>query len=424
MLDRKVGPKRNSLGEIRLQQPTSETLDSGCVYHVMSQEDCKVTKIELEFDAGTKYQEKSLVASMVNNILLEGTANRSAFEIASFFDSHGAFIDSSCNADKGSIVLHCLEKSVPELVPYVYELVQTATFPKEEIKNYLDVFSQKNTVNQGKVAWVARNEFTEILLGKDNSYCWKLTEAHFKEIDRTDLVEFYEKQYKNSTFQIYLSGKVSPKVIEAVKLTFSGKVRNANSFTTNMEIVANDSDIVVIEKESSVQSAIRLGLTIINRRHEDFAALFIANTILGGYFGSRLMSNIREDKGYTYGIGSGVIHLNELSYFMISTEVGSDFTKKTLAEIEFEMNHLQQEFVSSDELELVKNYILGNIMKGFDGSFSAMERFQMLNNHGLDYSYYENLILKIKQVTPQQIKEVAKQYLNYNALKKVIVGKL
>jgi zinc protease len=317
-----------------------------------------------------------------------------------------------------------LEKSVPELVPYVYELVQTATFPKEEIKNYLDVFSQKNTVNQGKVAWVARNEFTEILLGKDNSYCWKLTEAHFKEIDRIDLVEFYEKQYKNSTFQIYVSGKVSSKVIEAVKLTFSGKVRNANSFKTNTEVVANDSDMVVIEKGSSVQSAIRLGSTTINRRHKDFAALFIANTILGGYFGSRLMSNIREDKGYTYGIGSGVIHLNELSYFVISTEVGSDFTKKTLDEIEFEMNQLQQELVSSDELELVKNYILGNIMKGFDGSFSAMERFQMLNNHGLDYSYYENLIQKIKQVTPQQIKEVAKQYLKFNSLKKIIVGKL
>ena len=136
------------------------------------------------------------------------------------------------------------------------------------------------------------------------------------------------------------------------------------------------------------------------------------------------MSNIREDKGYTYGIGSGVIHLEGLSYFIVSTEVGAEVTAATLKEIEFEMNQLRNVLVSKEELKLVKNYILGNIMKGFDGYFSAMARFQMLNHQGLGYDYYQNLIQEIKTMKAEKIQAVARTHMNYATLKKIVVGKL
>ena len=142
------------------------------------------------------------------------------------------------------------------------------------------------------------------------------------------------------------------------------------------------------------------------------------------YLWQILMSNIREDKGYTYGIGSGVIHLEKLSYFIVSTEVGAEVTASTLKEIEFEMNKLHNVLVSQDELKLVKNYILGNIMKGFDGSFNAMARFQMLNNQGLSYGYYENLIQEIKEMNVEKIQAAAQNFMDYSALKKIVVGKL
>ena len=242
---------------------------------------------------------------------------------------------------------------------------------------------------------------------------------------REDLVSFYNEKYKSAAYQIYLSGKVTDDVLNTVREVFNQPfVESKESFESILPEEPSSSEMKLIEKKDSIQSAIRLGAVTINRRHPDFPALFMANTILGGYFGSRLMSNIREDKGYTYGIGSGVIHLEDLSYFIISTEVGSEVTAATMKEIEFEMNQLHTELVSEEELKLVKNYILGNVMKGFDGSFSAMSRFQMLNHHGLGYDYYENFIEEIKRMNPLNIQVVARSYMDYSRLKKIVVGKL
>lgn len=425
MINRVVAPKQNPLENIDFTKAETNVLKSGVKCHTVVQDDCKVVKLEIEFDAGSKFQKKALVASMTNELLLEGSENYTAFEIATFFDNEGAFLETSCNADKASIVLHCLEKSVPKLLPYLKEMLFSVSFPQDEIDNYLELSRQKLQVNQQKVAWVARNEFMEQLLGKAHSYSWKLEESDYDNVKRADLISFYKELYSSSKFEIYVCGKVSPEVKKSISTTFGelkGLDSNIVGFAPNS--FEPTSEAHVIQIHGAIQSAIRLGLETINRRHENFPALFFANTILGGYFGSRLMSNIREDKGYTYGIGSGVIHLNELSYFVISTEVGAEVTSATLVEIELEMNKLQRELVTEEELNLVKNYILGNIMKGFDGSFSAMTRFQMLNHHGLGYDYYENLIEEIKAMSSNKILEAAKEYLNYSQLKKIIVGKL
>ena len=180
---------------------------------------------------------------------------------------------------------------------------------------------------------------------------------------------------------------------------------------------------MLIEKEDAIQSAIRVGNVSIGRQHKDFPKLYLANTLLGGYFGSRLMNNIREDKGYTYGIGSGLISMKHLAYFVISTEVGSEVTNNTLYEIELEMNKMCDELVNEKELELVKNYVLGNIMRGFDGAFAAMDRFCMLNNAGLGYDYYLNLINTINKISAIEIRDVCREYLQFEKMKKVIVGK-
>ena len=425
MIDRSVAPSQKEIEKIEFAEAQSVVFSSGIRCHSILQEDCKVVKLELEFDAGSKFQNKALLAAMVNNLILEGSERFSAYEIASYFDNEGAFLDTSCSADKASIVLHCLERSIPKLLPYLKEVLATANFPQKEIETYLKINAQKFEVNQKKVGWVARNEFMEELLGKKHPYSWKVEAKNYLELEREDLVSFYNEKYKSAAFQIYLSGKVTEAVLNKVEEVFNQTFTPSNESFEKVAVEESaTSEMKLIEKKDAIQSAIRLGAVTINRRHSDFPALFVANTILGGYFGSRLMSNIREDKGYTYGIGSGVIHLDDLSYFIVSTEVGAEVTAATLNEIEFEMNELHKELVSEEELKLVKNYILGNIMKGFDGSFSAMIRFQMLSQHGLGYDYYENLIREIKEMNPDKIQAVARNYMDYSRLKKIVVGKL
>ena len=425
MIDRSIAPKQNPIEKIEFTKAQTHVFSSGMKCHSVVQEDCKVVKLEIEFEAGSKFQNKPIIAAMVNSLLLEGSTNYSAFEIASFFDNEGAFLETSCGADKASIVLHCLESSIPKLLPYLKEVLTTAVFPQEEVDNYLEINVQRLQVNQQKVDWVARNEFMHALVGKKHSYSWKVELDHYSDVVREDIVSFYEKHYKLSSFEIYVCGKVTDEVLGTLEHVFNQKLPsqiNPDVFSGAIEESSKGLNNILLD--GAIQTAIRLGAVTINRKHEDFPALFVANTILGGYFGSRLMSNIREDKGYTYGIGSGILHLNHLSYFVISTEVGAEVTSLTLKEIEIEMNKLQSELVLDEELDLVKNYILGNIMKGFDGSFSAMSRFKMLNHQGLVYDYYENLIRKIKAMDAEKIQNVAIKYLDYSQLTKIIVGKL
>ena len=425
MIDRITAPEQKELEDIKFVKAETHVFSSGIHCHSIVQEDCKVVKLELEFDAGSKYQSKSLIASMVNSLLLEGSEHYSAYEIASYFDNEGAFLDTSCSADKASVVLHCLERSIPKLVPFLNKILGTVNFPQREIENYLELNAQKMEVNLQKVGWLARNEFMEELLGKNHPYSWKLDIKHYSNVVREDVVTFYDERYKAAKFEIYLSGRVTGSVLETVERIFNQEFKVRDHFLTSTKLAEPvESEVKVVDKKGAIQSAIRLGAVTINRSHEDFAALFFANTILGGYFGSRLMSNIREDKGYTYGIGSGILHLQDLSYFVISTEVGSAVTSATLQEIEKEMNQLRNELVSEEELKLVKNYILGNIMKGFDGSFSAMDRFQMLNHQGLGYEYYEKLMVQMKEMTAEKVQHAAVKYMDYGKLKKIVVGKL
>lgn len=423
MIDRKVAPISQEIVKIDISKAFSLELEGGNFCYYIDQPELKVLKFEIEFNAGSTFQKKALLANMVSTLLLEGTEKFTAFEIAEYFDSRGAFVESSCNSDTASIVLHCMERNVDELLPFISELISSATFPQKEINSYLEIHSQKFQVNQEKVSWVARNEFLGLVLGKENDYAKKITAEDFNRVEREDLLAFYEKYYRSSNFNIFLSGKVSSKVLESVKTCFSRSesvIQEANIIKSVSPSLKNQT---LILKESAIQSAIRMGGVSLNRSHKDFPTLFIANTLLGGYFGSRLMTNIREDKGYTYGIGSGIIHYKDLSYFVVSTEVGSDVTKDTLAQIEIEMNRLGSELVHEEELGLVKNYILGNLLKGFDGSFSSMERFQMLNSHGLGYDYYQNIIEKVRTVTAKEIKAISKEYLSYSKMVKLIVGK-
>ncbi len=178
-----------------------------------------------------------------------------------------------------------------------------------------------------------------------------------------------------------------------------------------------------LEKDDSVQSTIRIGRVLFNKMHKDYHAMKVLNTILGGYFGSRLMANIREDKGYTYGIGSRIVSMNNAGYMYIATEVGTKVCNDAVKEIYNEINKLRTELVSQEELNLVKNYMMGDFMRSADGPFALADKFKKIMFYGLSYSYYDDFVNTIKTITPEQIKTLANQYLNPDDLYELVVGK-
>ena len=178
-----------------------------------------------------------------------------------------------------------------------------------------------------------------------------------------------------------------------------------------------------IEKGDALQSAIRLGKVAINRSHADFPGMQVLNTILGGYFGSRLMANIREDKGYTYGIGSALVSMKNAGYFFIASEVGADVCGSALDEIYKEINILKQDAVSTEELSLVRNYMLGSMLGSLENAMSHADKFKNIYFSGLGYDYYQNYIRTVKTINPEDLLGLASKYFNTDAFETVIVGK-
>jgi predicted Zn-dependent peptidase len=179
---------------------------------------------------------------------------------------------------------------------------------------------------------------------------------------------------------------------------------------------------VFLHKEGALQSAIRIGRRIITRSHPDYPGLSVLNTLLGGYFGSRLMSNIREDKGYTYGIGSAVVSLSAAGYFFISTEVGADVTSAALDEIYKEVELLRREAVDQEELAMVRNYMMGSFLKGIDGPFALIDRFKTIHLSGLDYDYFDRYLRTLESIGPEELKDLAVRYFDRNDLCELVVG--
>jgi predicted Zn-dependent peptidase len=221
-----------------------------------------------------------------------------------------------------------------------------------------------------------------------------------------------------------MSGKIEDKTLMLLNELFGNWKNTSTVPAFNMAYQSASDKLHYIEKPDALQSAIRIGIPLVNRTHPDFIGLQILNTALGGYFGSRLMANIREDKGYTYGIGSGIASLQQAGYFFISTEVGVDVTSATLVEIEKEVDLLKLELISEEELALIQNFMMGSLLGSLENAFSHADKFKNIYFYGLGYEYYDKYIKTVKDITPQELRDLANKYWDYDAFYKVVVGKM
>ncbi|RYG20253.1 MAG: insulinase family protein, partial [Chitinophagaceae bacterium] len=243
-------------------------------------------------------------------------------------------------------------------------------------------------------------------------------------LKRDDLISYYQAAFKPENCIIIAAGKFGEREFGLLDEFFGKDWSNSSpSVGNDFSYLPTGGRKIRIEKPESVQNAIRMGKLAINRAHEDFPAFQVLNTVLGGYFGSRLMANIREDKGYTYGIGSGAASLKHAGYFFIATEVGADVCEQALVEIYKEIETLRTTKVSDEELELVRNYMLGSLLGSLENIFSHADKFKNLYFSNLGYDYYRKYINTVKNISAEEIQKIAKTYLDPAGFVEVVVGK-
>ena len=422
MLDRVKIPEFGKIDDIHLAEPKVHHLSNGLPVFYINAGEQDVLKVELVFAAGTSTAEKILVGSSSINLMKEGTSTKSASEIAEAVDFYGSYLQAEVSHEESSVSLYTLNKHLKNTLPTLADVYVNAAYPEREFETYVLQHQQEMMVNLEKVGYLGAKAFSAALFGADHPYGRSATVQDYTNLQRHDLITNHDSQIRSRVKYILVAGKLNNHTLDVIEHHF-GNDKRLDIPEFNFDISKTSEPISHVLKEGAVQNSIKVGRVLFNRKHSDFIGMQILSTVLGGYFGSRLMSNIREDKGYTYGIGAGLVSLQHSGYLSISTEVGADVCQPALNEIYFEIERLRKELIPNSELELVKNYMLGSILKSIDGPFQLSSKWKMYLRYGFGIDNHHNLIHKIKTITPERLKELAQQYLQKEDLIQVTAGK-
>lgn len=422
MLNRQQAPDFKQVSAINFIEPEKRLLTNGVPVFTIYSGEQDLVRIEFIFENVNWKLEKPLQAIAVNTLINNGTNKLTAKEIAEKIDFYGAFFQTEYTQDQSSVTLYTLNKHLHSVLPVVKDVLTDSQFPQNELDIYIQNQKQKLQVNLKKNDIVSRKEFAHALFG-DTAYGVDINAQHYDELKREDLVAYFKAAYAPNNCTIIVSGKFDTAGFNLLDSNFGSEWEKSEAVKNSFNFSATEKQFVFKEKPEALQSAIRIGQLAINRKHQDFSGLQILNTVLGGYFGSRLMANIREDKGYTYGIGSGISSLQQAGYLFISTEVGADVCGAALTEIYKEIDILKTTLIGEEELNLVRNYMLGSMLGSLENVFSHADKFKNIYFSGLDYDYYTKYIETVKTITAEELLVLANKYLTTESFTEVVIGK-
>lgn len=405
--------------------PEIHSLHNGLPLYIFPSDSVSVVRLALVYDAGVINERKPLQALFSGLMLTAGTPAMSAGELEEAFDFFGSIPDFEVERDKATIQIFMLPSSFREAVSLLYNIINDAVFPDSELTLQKATRLQKYLINKKKGSYNALEQLFATLFGTSHPYGRIRATEDFERIGRDDLVQFHDRHYRQGLKKIALSGFVNDQIIRIIEELFGDMtVRSSTGAYPPLPGIRSQSRKTVIELTDTIQNSIRIGRRTVTMDHPDHHGLMVINTILGGYFGSRLMSNLRENKGYTYGIHSSLLSLKMSGIMIISTEVGHEYTRDALKEIYREMDGLRRGKTGYGELKTVKSSMLGELVRQFDGPFLTCDTLMTANDFGLDIDYFIKLEEKIKTIGPGEIKQLAETYYDPEDFYEVIAGRL
>lgn len=415
MIDRKKSPAIHDAVDfdLRLKPCEQFTLDNGVPVYAVNAGEQDVLMIELVFYAGNWYEQQNIVAATTNFLLKNGTKHKAALALNEHFEFHGAYLNRHCYNETATVTLHCLSKHLPQLLPSIAEILTESVFPAEELAIYKQNQKQRLEVNLKKCDFVANRLIDEYLFGINHPYGKYTSTADYDALEREQLQEFYQQYYTKGKCIMFAAGKLPADIQQQLNAAFGHLPFNRVDMPEMKHTVnlATEKKYNIINDAAGVQGAIRIARPFPNRHHPDFIKVQVLNNIFGGFFGSRLMSNIREDKGYTYGIHSYLQNHIECSAWMISTEAGRDVCAATIEEVYKEMQRLRDEPIDKEELDLVRNYMMGSILGDLDGPFQIISRWKNYVLNNLTDAYFYNNLQSIRGITAEELQGLANKYL-------------
>lgn len=420
LLDRTIAPITTKISDISLPKAQCEMGLTEIPIYWLAGATQEILRLELVFNAGICQQKQLLIAAATNSLIQEGTKTRTARDIADGLDFYGSYLQSRCAVDDSQITLFCLKKHLVKCLEIVSDVLKNAQFPDNEIDIFIKNNKQRLRVQQEKTSYLCRKAFYKEVFGGASPISSFSESSDYDLISRETLVEFYKHRYQNTLKYITLSGDVDKETITSIK-HFSEHFNHDNN-SVKYQSSKTTTQNIYITKKKSVQATLRIGKKMFNRSHKDYRQLQLLNLVLGGYFGSRLMKNIREDKGLTYGIYSSLESYLDDGCFYIEADVNTKKSELATSEIYKEISRLNSELIPEQELHTAKNYLLGSLLRSIDGPFTIMDRNRLLIDYKLSETYYTELLSIINDTTAKDLRDISNLYLNQDSLVEIVCG--
>lgn len=426
-MDRKLSPGIKTVTRLELAHPQNARLSNGIPVVIMPAGTEPVCRVDLVFEAGSRYQDIIFQSSLTNQMIPEGTTNLTGGKIAEEFEFYGSYFNISADRDEAEITIHSLEKYLEPVLRLMSEVLIHPTFPKEELSIIKANRIESMKVDDQRVESLARKQFNRLIFGENHPYGVVGEIQDIGPVNSEALADFHARFYDQSHCRIMITGphpdQYFPLVDRFFGINWPVQGKTVNAFPPALPpIQPSPVQRTVITRQDAVQTAIRIGKPLFSRLHPDFMGLTIVNTILGGYFGSRLMSNIREEKGFTYGIASHLLTLKDSGYFVIGSTVGAEVWEETVSECKKEMDRLCNDKVEPGELELVRNYLTGQVQRSVDGPFQVADQLRALWMHDLDLNYLTDFMALINTITPEEIRKLSMKHLDHSKMMVVAAG--
>ncbi|MCE1198320.1 MAG: insulinase family protein [Marinilabiliales bacterium] len=422
--DRTTAPPVHGVDKIEFTEPFRRELKGGTTLFSLPGEAQEVVKLDMIFQAGNWYEAAKLQGVMAASMISEGTPGKSALDIADRIDFLGAQFSSVPHYDNNYVSLLALKKHLPQLLPLLGEMLREANFPEKEFEIIRQKKKQRAIIDREKVGLLAQRHFLRELMGPSHPYAPIDSPDRYDEVTRDGSFQHYRQHYNAANATIFLSGDID----ETVERLISEHLGDAwgeqcPSLPNRSFPDASPVGYQFLEKKDANQNALFMGKKVPPQDHPDAAALKFVTSILGGYFGSRLMSNLRESKGLTYGISASVVHFVRETLFLIHAEITAAKTDLAIQEICHELERLRAEPVEETELAPLRSYLMGRMLEDFDGPFARDQSFMSLYEAGLPTRQFDHTLHTIRTITPGQIQEIAQKYLDPASLLIVGVGK-
>lgn len=382
----------------------------------------EVVRFTFLFRAGTSLQSRPFAASTTANMLSEGSVLYSSQEIAERLDFLGSYFEVNVDRDYTYVSFCSLRKFFERTVEVAEQILLSPTFPEEELATYAAKRRQRLSIERMKVDTLAREEFARSMFGENHPYGVISHESGYDTLTRDDVVAHYNRYYTAERCFLVCSGSVDDVVVERLRQVTSRLAHGSSEDILFPEVEQRRESL--IHRDNALQSSIRIGWRLFTRSHPDFVGMQVVATALGGYMGSRLMQNLRERNGFTYGVVAAMVNFESEGYLAIATQVDSAATERAVEEICREVELLGREPMSLDELDMVRNMMTGEMMRVLDGPFGIADVTIENILCSEENSVVERNLQRIREITPEEVQSLARKYLRREDMVKVVVGSI